>query len=392
MTGDRGPLSDILVVDLSRVLAGPYCTMILGELGARVIKVERPDGGDDARHIGPFLETRDGRRVSAYFAGLNRGKDSIALDLAEADDREIFEALLGRADVLVENFRPGVMERLGYGHQTLRARFPRLVYAAVSGFGQTGPYRDRAAYDLVVQAMGGIMSITGQAGGPPTRVGTSIGDIAAGLFAAIGIVSALHDRARSGRGRLVDVAMLDGQVAILENAIARHEATGTVPGPLGARHPSITPFAAFRAQDGHLVIAAGNDGLFARLADVLGHPEWSADARFASNDARTAHEAALSAAIEGALARAPVAHWLERLGAAGIPCGPINDVAAVLADPQVQARNMVVTAEDPVAGSMRMAGNPIKMSDAPDRPTRRPAPALDADRARILAELGIASG
>ncbi len=392
MTGDRGPLSDILVVDLSRVLAGPYCTMILGELGARVIKVERPAGGDDARHIGPFLEAADGRRVSAYFAGLNRGKESIALDLAEADDREIFEALLARADVLVENFRPGVMARLGYGWETLRTRHPRLVYAAVSGFGQTGPYRDRAAYDLVVQAMGGIMSITGHPGGPPTRVGTSIGDIAAGLFAAVGIVAALHDRARSGRGRLVDVAMLDGQVAILENAIARHEATGVVPGPLGARHPSITPFAAFRAQDGHLVIAAGNDGLFARLADVLGHPEWRSDARFASNEARTAHEAALHAAIETALAEAPAAVWLERLGAAGIPCGPINDVAAVLADPQVQARNMVVTAEDPVAGPMRMAGNPVKMSDAPDAPTRRPAPALDADRARILADLGIAAG
>ena len=388
MTADRAPLADILVIDLSRVLAGPYCTMILGELGARVIKVERPDGGDDARQIGPFLEAADGRRVSAYFAGLNRGKESIALDLGDADDRTVFEALLARADVLVENFRPGVMARLGYGHEALAARFPRLVCAAVSGFGQTGPYRDRAAYDLVVQAMGGIMSITGQPGGPPTRVGTSIGDIAAGLFAAIGIVAALHDRARSGRGRMVDVAMLDGQVAILENAIARFEATGIVPGPLGARHPSITPFAAFRAADGHLVIAAGNDALFARLAEVLGHPEWQSDARFVSNEARTTHAAALHAAIEAALAKAPVAEWLTRLEAAGIPSGPINDIAAVLADPQVAARNMVVTAEDPAAGAMRMAGNPIKMSGAPDAPTRRPAPALDADRARILAELG----
>ncbi|RMD91050.1 MAG: CoA transferase [Alphaproteobacteria bacterium] len=384
----EGPLAGILVVDLSRVLAGPYCTMILGELGARVIKVERPGRGDDAREIGPFIESAEGARVSAYFAGLNRGKESIALDLSDDADRRIFEALVARADVLVENFRPGVMARLGYGYEALAARYPRLVYAAVSGFGQTGPYRDRAAYDLVVQAMGGIMSITGHPGGPPTRVGTSIGDIAAGLFAAIGICAALQERGKTGRGRMVDVAMLDAQVAILENAIARYEATGCVPGPLGARHPSITPFAAYRAEDGYLVIAAGNDALFARLANVLGHPEWATDPRFASNADRTAHAEALQDEIEAVLAAEPVTHWLDRLGTAGIPCGPINDIAAVLADPQVAARNMVVTAADPVAGALRMAGNPVKMSGVPDPATRRPAPALDADRARILAELG----
>ena len=250
-----GPLTGITVIDLTRVLAGPYCTMVLADLGARVIKVEPPERGDDARHIGPFLDRDDGDggdggdggRKSAYFMSLNRGKQSIALDLKAEADRGIFDALLARADVLVENYRPGVMDKLGYGWAALHQRHPRLIYAAASGFGQTGPYARRAAYDMVVQAMGGIMSVTGHPGGPPTRVGSSIGDITAGLFTAIGVNAALYHRERTGRGTMIDVAMLDGQIAILENAIARYQATGTAPGPLGARHPSITPFAAFRA-------------------------------------------------------------------------------------------------------------------------------------------------
>lgn len=374
-----GPFGGLLVVDLTRVLAGPFCTMVLADLGARVIKVERPGRGDDARAIPPL---RDGR--SAYFASVNRGKESIALDLRDDSDRAVFEALLARADVLVENFRPGTMEKLGYGFEALRERFPRLVYAATSGFGHDGPYARRPAYDVIVQAMGGIMSVTGQPGGPPTRVGTSIGDIAAGLFAAIGIGAALHQRAATGRGTKVDVSMLDAQVAILENAIARCAATGEVPGPLGSRHPAIAPFAAFRAADGHLVVAAGNDALFRRLCEVVGRPALAADPRFADNAERVANVDALHAALEEALAAGGVAEWLGRLEAAGLPCGPLQDIAQVMRDPQVLARNMVIR-----AGGTPMAGNPVKLAGAPDPAERPPAPALDEHRAAILRELAL---
>src|SRR3954466_10843893 len=252
--------------------------MVLCDLGGEVIKIEHPRGGDDSRHIGPFING-----ISAYFASLNRGKQSRALDLKAPPDREQFEALLTDADVLVENFRPGTMERLGYGWDALHVRYPRLIYAAVSGFGHTGPISTRPAYDMVVQAMGGVMSITGQPDGPPTRVGTSIGDLTAGLFTAIGVSTALYDRERTGQAPKIDVAMLDCQVAILENAIARYAATGVVPGPLGARHPSITPFGAFAASDGHVVIAAGNDRIFRRMCTVLGCDAAADDPRFATN-------------------------------------------------------------------------------------------------------------
>jgi CoA:oxalate CoA-transferase len=372
-----GPFADVTVIDLTRVLAGPYCTMVLADLGARVIKVERPGTGDDARGFGPFAGG-----VSAYFGSLNRGKESIALDLKAPADRAVFEALLERADVLVENYRPGALARLGYGWEALHARHPRLIHAAVSGFGQSGPYARRPAYDVIVQAMGGIMSLTGSPGGAPVRVGTSIGDIAAGLFTAIGIGAALHQRAASGAGMQVDVAMLDAQVAILENAIARYQATGEVPGPLGSRHPSIAPFAAFAAADGAVVIAAGTDALFVALCRELGRPELAAAERFATNDARVRHVDALQAELEAALAARPVAEWLARLEAAGIPCGPIQDVAQVLADPQIAARNMLIR-----AGDAAMAGNPIKLSGTLDPAERPPAPTLDQHRTRILADL-----
>ena len=377
-----GPLSDLVIIDLSRVLAGPYATMVLADLGARVIKVERPDGGDDARAYGPFINGH-----SAYFASINRGKQSIALDLKSPDDRVIFEALLETADVLVDNYRPGVMARLGYGWEMLAARYPRLIHAATSGFGQTGPDSQKAAYDMVVQAMGGIMSVTGHAGGPPTRVGTSVGDITAGLFTVIGIMAALHDRKATGRGQFVDVAMLDGQIAILENAIARFAATGESPGPLGARHPSITPFAAYACADAHIVIAAGNDQLFAALCAALGLP--GDDPRFAGNAARTAHADDLQAVLESVLTAQPVAHWLPLLEAAGVPCGPINTIGQALANPQVQARNMVVRTALPDGTPLIAAGNPIKLSGHADAATRPPAPGLDADRAAIVKELGL---
>ena len=371
MLSVAGPLSDITIIDLTRLLAGPYATMVLADLGARVVKVEHPDRGDDARQVGPFLGKR-----SVYFESLNRGKESRPLRLDDPDHRREFEAMLDEADVLVENFRPGVMDRMGYGWDALHARWPRLVYAAVSGFGQTGPYAGRPAYDLVVQAMGGVMSLTGRPGGPPSRVGTSVGDITAGLFAAVGILSALHDRARTGAGQMVDIAMLDCQVAILENAIARYAATGEVPAPLGARHPSITPFDAFAADDGPLVIAAGNDALFAALCRALDRDDLPEDPRFVDNRRRTENAAALKTEIEGVLSGRTAADWLERLGKAGVPCGPINDIAAVVGDPGVRARNMIVSVGLPDGSTVETAGNPVKLSGHDDPPTRPPAPGL----------------
>ncbi len=389
MTNEPAPrpgiLSGITVVDLTRVLAGPYCTMVLADLGARVIKVEAPGRGDDARQIGPFAGGK-----SAYFMSLNRGKESIALNLKDEADRAIFERLLESADVLTENFRAGAMDRLGYGWPALHARYPRLIYAATSGFGSSGPYADRPAYDMVVQAMGGIMSLTGHPGNPPTRVGTSIGDITAGLFTAVGITAALYSRTQTGDGTMIDVALLDSQVAILENAIARYFSTGEIPGPIGSRHPSITPFEAFATADGYIVVAAGNDALFRRLCETIGARALAQDARFATNPLRTEHNAALKFELERALAARPARAWLDAFGAAGIPCGPIQNVAEVLADPQVLARNMVVTADDPDIGPLRMAGNPIKLSAFDDPTTREPAPSLDEHREQILRELDLA--
>jgi len=381
-----GPLAGILVVDLTRVLAGPYCTLVLADLGARVIKVEAPGGGDDARSFGPFVGDR-----SAYFESLNRGKESIALDLKRESDRALFEKLLARADVLVENFRPGTMERLGYGWEALHDRFSRLIAASLSGFGQTGPYAQRPAYDIIAQAMGGVMSLTGERAGNPVRVGTSIGDITAGLFTANGIQAALIARDRDGVGTRVgmqvDVGMLDCQVAILENAIARYGATGEVPKPLGARHPSITPFDAFATLDGWIVIGAGNDDLFEKLCETIATPELVSDERFSSNERRTQHETDLKRALESALATRTTDAWLEALQNAGVPSGPINDIAAVMGDPQVAARNMLISADDGRGGRIPMAGNPIKLSAFPESVNRRAAPGLDQDRQRILAEL-----
>ena len=384
---NRGPLAGVTVLDLTRVLAGPYCTMVLYDLGARIIKVERPGTGDDARAIGPFIES-GGERESAYFLSLNRGKQSIALDLKDDADRAVFEQLLARADVLVENFRPGTMEKLGYGWDVLHERHPQLIYAAASGFGHSGPYSRRPAYDLVVQAMGGIMSLTGTPGGPPTRVGSSIGDITAGLFTAIGVNAALFERARTGVGRKIDVAMLDSQVAILENAIARYQATGEIPGPTGARHPSITPFEAFQTRDGFVVIAAGNDSLFARLCERVGRPALAEREDFATNELRTRNHEVLRGELETSLSQETTATWLERLESAEIPCGPINDIAQVLADEHVRARNMLVTVPGPGDQPIEIAGNPIKFDGAEDPKTRPAAPKLDADRQQIVRDLG----
>lgn len=381
-TATKGPLQGVLVLDMTRVLAGPFCTMLLADLGARVIKIERPDTGDDARHFGPFQGGR-----SAYFMSLNRGKESIALNLKEDADRAIFASLLKKADVLVENFRPGTMEKLGWGWSHLHKHYPQLVYAAISGFGQTGPYAQRPAYDLVVQGMGGLMSITGHPQSPPTRVGSSMGDITAALFAANGIIAALYHRAQSGKGMQVDIGMLDCQVAILENAIARYHTTQESPTPLGARHPSITPFDAFQTKDEHIIIAAGNDGLFEILCHTLKREDLLTQTHFQDNPSRTRHQAALKQALEQTLQTQPAKVWLQRLQEAGVPCGPIQSIADVVKDPQVTSRNMLVMATDPQAGEVQMAGNPIKLSAFPDPPTRRPAPTLDQDGDEIKASL-----
>ncbi len=378
------PLSHLTIIDLSRVLAGPYATMVLADLGARVIKVEHPNGGDDSRAYGPFSPTGK----SAYFTSINRGKESIALDLKNASDCSTFEALLATADVLVENFRPSVMEKLGYSWEVLKQKYPKLIYATTTGFGHTGPYRERPAYDIIVQGMGGIMSVTGHEGTPPTRVGTSVGDITAGLFTVIGIQAALTERARTGLGSFVDIAMLDCQIAILENAIARYAVTGVSPGPLGAHHASITPFGAFKTADNYIMIAAGNDSLWEKLCDVTG---MRSAPEYASNNSRANNLMALSVILETALSTHPTSYWVEKLIEAGVPCGPINTIGDALADPQVKARNMVGETHYEDGSSLLIAGSPIKISGFQDQPLKRAAPALggdgDAIRRRIEPEL-----
>lgn len=374
------PLSGLIVLDLTHVLAGPFAAMQLGDFGAQVIKVERPGCGDDTRAFPPFKEGESG-----YFAALNHGKQSIALDLKAEGDRAIFEALLARADIVLENFRPGVMEALGYGWDALHARFPRLIYGAVSGFGHSGPEAGKPAYDMVVQARGGVMSITGEEGREPVRVGASIGDIVAGMYLTQGVLAAVIARAQTGLGQKIDVAMLDSQIAILEHAVALATVTGAAPVPTGARHPTITPFETFHAADGLFVIAAGNDAIFARLCTALDLGPLPQDPRFATNPARCDHARDLKDLIEAVTRTRAKAHWIATLEAAGVPTGPIQTVPEALEDPQIRARNMVVDiAAAPGRPAFRCAGNPIKMSALPDPATRGPAPSLDGDRAAIL--------
>lgn len=377
------PLAGITVVDLTRVLAGPACTQMLADLGARVIKVEQPGCGDDARAIGPFVEG-----VSAYFMSVNRNKESIALDLKDAQDRAIFERLLDSADILAENFRPGTLEKLGYSWETLHASYPRLIVASISGFGQTGPYHRQPAYDMVVQAMSGMMSVTGHGADAPCRVGVSIGDLAAGLYSVIGIQSALMRRLHTQRGERLDVSMLDCQVALLENAVARLEATGSVPNPIGTRHPSMAPFDVYAAQDGHFVIAVGNDSAFVRLCEVLELPALANDARFATNSTRCEHQAQLKELLEQRLQQAPRTHWIALLEKSGVPTGLYQTVAEMVSHPQVQARHMLTTVTTPTGQPLRVASNPL-LNTTGQSVVRRQPPVLDADRAAILQELGI---
>ena len=377
----NGPLKDLLVLDLTRVLVGPYCTMILSDLGARVIKVEAPEIGDDSRKFGPFVKD-----YSAYFMSLNRGKESIALNLKKEDDKKIFEKILAKADVLVENFKPGTLEKWGFGWKELSKKYPKLIYASASGFGQTGPLKELPAYDMVVQGMGGLMSVTGQPNSEPTRVGTSIGDITAGLFTAIGINAALYDRKKTGKGMYIDVSMLDCQIAILENAIARYLSKNEIPTPMGSRHPSIAPFEAFKTKDSYIIIAAGNDKLFESLCQTLNLNELINSSKFKSNSLRSENMNELKKILEDKLNNKTTNEWVKQFENLKIPCGPIYNIKEAVENPQVEARNMIVKAYHKVIGEFKLAGNPIKMSSYKDENKRGDIPDLDEHRKKILEE------
>jgi formyl-CoA transferase/CoA:oxalate CoA-transferase len=384
MSAEAAPLDGLVVVDFTRVLSGPYCTMLLGDMGARVVKIEQPGRGDDTRAWGPpFVGTE-----SAYFLSVNRNKESLALDLKSPGAVRVIEALLDRADVLVENFRPGTMERLGFGWEQVSRRWPRVVYCSISGFGQTGPRRDEPGYDAVIQGESGLMSITGDGDGPPFRLGVAIADVVSGMYAAQGIAMALLARARTGRGQCVDVGMLDAAVSLLTYQAGSYFATGVVPGRLGNRHPTIVPYETFAAADGEFVLAVGNDDLFRRFCDAIGQPALAADPRFATNRARVEHYAELRPVIDGVLRSRTRSEWNTVLKGAGIPSGGVRDIAEVLADPQLEARTMIEEVEHAVAGAVRVLGLPVKLSATPGA-IRRPPPALGEHTAAILGELGL---
>ena len=376
-----GPLDGMKVLDLTRVLAGPYATMLLGDLGAEVIKIEQPGTGDESRNFGPF---KNG--FSLYFMSVNRGKQSVTLNLKTERGQAIFKQLLKQTDILVENFRPGTMQKLGLDYDTLKGEQPSLIYAACSGFGQTGPYAQQGAYDMIIQGMGGIISITGEPDGPPVRVGTSISDITAALFTTIGVLSALHHRNRTGSGQFVDVAMLDSLVAVLENAVVRYFATGEAPKPLGARHPAITPFEAFASADGHVIIALGNDTLWAKFCEHVDRHELISDERFRTNADRTENHSELFPILSEIMSQRPTDDWIDALGAIGVPCGPINAMDKVVSHPQVQAREMITRIAHDITGEVEVPGVPIKLSETPGN-VDAPAPSLGEHTTKVLTDL-----
>lgn len=377
------PLADIRVLDCTWVLSGPYCSMILADLGADVIKVERPPWGDVARTTTPY---QDG--FSGYFFSVNRGKRSVVIDVRKDEGRELFLRLTEQSDVVLENFTPGTMERLGLGYAVLAQRNPRLILGRISGFGQTGPYRERPALDIIVQAAGGIMSITGEPGRAPIRPGASYGDIVAGLYTAAGVLAALHERERSGLGQELDISMLDCQVSALENAFMRYAVTGKAPEPLGTRHPAATPFQAFPTADGHIVVALGfgEENQWALLCAILALPALIDDERYATSPRRTARHAELEPLLAAAFARRTTAAWLDDLLAAGIPCGPVNTIAQAAADPQVQHRRMLREVTHAKAGTIAIADTPLRFSRS-EAGIQGPPPSLGEHTAAILAEL-----
>ena len=378
-----GPLSGLRVLDLSWVLAGPYCTMILCDLGAEVVKCERPPYGDVARTTGPLVDGESG-----YFFSINRGKRSIAIDLKQEEGRELFLRLVPSFDVLVENFRPGTLERLGLGYERLSELHPGLIYAAISGYGQTGPLRDRPALDVVIQGAGGVMSVTGEPDGPPGKPGLSLADIAGGLFGAVGVLAALQERERSGRGQLVDISMLDCQLAIQENALLRYHLSGELPQRLGTRHSWAVPFQAFPTADGYMVVALawGVPNQWALLCTELELVELIDDPRFAEAHARSANHAALEPLLNEAFRKRPTAEWVERLTPYEIPCGPLNNIAEAAAQPQVQAREMLVPVEHHTLGTLPLVSTPVKLSRTPGG-VHGTSPDMGQDSRALLAEL-----
>ncbi|HVO25937.1 MAG TPA: CoA transferase [Candidatus Margulisiibacteriota bacterium] len=375
------PLRGVRVLDLTRYLAGPFASMLLADYGADVVKVESRKGRE--------FQIPGSRQDSYFFLSSNRGKRSLTLDFKSPQGRELLLRLLPHFDVLIENFRPGVMEQLDLGAEMLTARFPQLIYCGVSGFGADGPYRDRPGFDQIAQGMSGFMSLTGTADSGPTRAGIAIADLLAGIFAAHGIQLALLARLRSGRGQIVNTSLLEAMVGVLSWGAGMFFEWGSAPGPAGQHHPLSSPYGRFRARDGYLNIAAGNDAMWRQLATVLGHPEWITDARFADPMVRLHNRDALTALIEAALGSDDVAHWVECINAAGVPCGPVLDVAQVFSDPQVLARQMLVELPHPEIGMFRTTGLPVKLLRTPGRIERRP-PLLGEHTDEVLRECGVA--
>jgi formyl-CoA transferase len=380
-------LAGIKVLDLSRVLAGPWCTQLLADLGAEVVKIERPGSGDDTRHWGPPWHGEGEDRVAAYFLSCNRGKKSAAIDFGRPEGAALVRRLAQSADVVVENFKVGGLDKFGLDAKSLRAANPRLVYASITGFGQDGPYADRAGYDYIIQGMGGLMSITGLPdgvpGGGPMRVGVAVVDLFTGLYTCVAILSALYAREKTGEGAHIDMALFDTQLAMLANQASNALVSGTDPPRQGNTHSNIVPYQPFDAADQPIIIAVGNERQFARLAEMCGHPEWTSDQRFASNGARVANRAEIVRLVGEAIAKKPAADWLDRLEAAGIPAGPINRISQALGDVQAQHRGMVRT----IAGAP-LVGSPVRI-DRERSDSDLPPPALGEHTGEVLAALGL---
>jgi CoA:oxalate CoA-transferase len=371
------PLTGVRILDLTRVLAGPYCTMVLADLGAEVLKIEPSGTGDDSRAFGPFI-----RGESTYFMSLNRNKKSLTLNLKTAEGKSILKELAKQVDILIENYRPGTMKKLGLDYSMLSIENPKLIYAAISGFGQEGPSKDKPAYDFIVQGMGGIMGLNAHPAGPPTRVPIGLGDITAGLYTAVGILSALRERDLSGKGQMIDISMLDCQVAILENPIVRFFA-GETPKPLGNTHPTISPTGGFPTQDGYIILAIGNDQHWKVFCQVVGRPQWISDPHFSSNSRRTENMPALRVLLEQLFSEHETAYWIGIIEKAGVPCGPVNSIEEVVRDPQIRFRNMITSVNHPVAVEVKMSGIPINMSRTPGGVTL-PPPTLGQHTIEIL--------
>ena len=378
-----GPLSGFTIVDLTRVLSGPYCTMILADLGARVIKVEHPGKGDDTRHWGPpFLG-----KESAYFLSINRNKESVTCDFKPQEGREVLDKLIAKADVFVENFRPGTIDRAGFGWEAMHAKYPRLVYASISGYGQTGPRRDEAGYDAVMQAEGGLMSVTGDPDRPGYRLGVAITDMVAGLYCAQGITAALLARERSGKGQRVDIGMLDTTAALLTYQAANWFANGKIPPRQGNRHATIAPYETFTTKDGDIVIAVGNDPTWQKFCPAIGLPELASDPRFATNKDRMEHYDAMRPPIDAAFRTRTSAEWIKILNDAGVANGEVRNIGQMLTDPQLEAREMIKTLMHPTVGATRVIGAPIKFSENAAA-VRTPPPVLGQHTEAVLQELG----